>query len=182
MIEEEEPRFILFKFESKHKHLTLSENATKTEKIVHYLQNLPPEIEPISMRKLVLKEFNVSKFTFYRAINKLEGEIKGLDFKTILPFLEETGFVVFDPFPIEKVKFFPDVCLYVSNSMRKKYLQFGRFIAIDFTYNLIRERPYVREEMEEEKKRKSTKWITGIISGLDSARRICVYAIAFCHS
>ena len=92
--------------------------------------------------------------------------------------------MVFEPFPIERVKFFPQVCLYISNTMKKKYLEFGRFVAIDFTYNLIRERPYVGEQMEEgtRPKKKPTKWITGIISGLDSARRILIYAIAFCYS
>ena len=69
--------------------------------------------------------------------------------------------------------------------MKKKFLQYGRFMAIDFTYNLIKEHPYVEESMTDEKnpkKRKITKWITGLISGLDSARRICVYGMAFCYS
>lgn len=68
--------------------------------------------------------------------------------------------------------------------MKKKYLEYGRFIGIDFTYNLIKERPYIVDEMEEEpkKKKKPTKWITGVISGLDSARRLLIYGIAFCYS
>lgn len=85
---------------------------------------------------------------------------------------------------MEKVIFFPDFCLFVSPGMKKRYLEFGRFIAIDFTYNLIRERPYINEEMAEGmgRKTKPKHWITGIISGLDSARRLLVYGIAFCYS
>ena len=85
---------------------------------------------------------------------------------------------------MEKVIFFPDFCLFVSPGMKKRYLEFGRFIAIDFTYNLIRERPYINEEMAEGmgRKTKPKHWVTGIISGLDSARRLLVYGIAFCYS
>ena len=49
---------------------------------------------------------------------------------------------VFEPYPVEKVVFFPNVCLYVSPSMKNMYLKFGIFISIDFTYNLILETPY----------------------------------------
>ena len=73
----------------------------------------------------------------------MEGDRRGIPFKTLLPYLEESGHVVFDPYPIEKVMFFPHFCLFVSPSMKSKYLEYGRFMAIDFTYNLIKERPYV---------------------------------------
>ena len=68
----------------------------------------------------------------------MDGNVRGMDFKTLLPSLEEKGFVIYEPYPIEKVKFFPYFTLFISYSMKQMYLKYGRFIGIDFTYNLIR--------------------------------------------
>ena len=73
----------------------------------------------------------------------MEGDCRGVAFRTLLPYLEEKGYTVYEPFHVEKVKFFPHFCLFISPGMKKKYLDFGRFISVDFTYNLIREKPYV---------------------------------------
>ena len=151
--------------------------------MIQFLRNLPAGVSPSSMKKYGTKTLEPSTFTFYQALRDMEGDQRGVNFKTILPYIEEKGIVVFQPFPIERVRFFPDFCLFVSTSMKAKYLEYGRFIGIDFTYNLIRQKPYVSEEEDEaERKKRPKQWITGIISGLDSARRLLIYGIAFCHS
>ena len=40
----------------------------------------------------------------------------------------------------------------------------------------------MEEEIQNQRRKRPTKWITGIISGLDGARRILIYGLAFCYS
>ena len=44
MEEDDKPLFIIFKYNNSHHHPVLPINATKRERIVHYLQNLSPDI------------------------------------------------------------------------------------------------------------------------------------------
>ena len=116
-----------------------------------YLKALPPDVDPLSVRKLAIQEVQTSSFTFYQALKELEGTHNGLPFKSILPILEQKGSVIFEPFPIERVKFFPDLIIFISPEMKNLYRAYGKFVSIDFTYNLIKETPFEEEDLDENK-------------------------------
>lgn len=80
--------YVLSKHMVHHVHSQADENSTKKERVVNFLRNLPTEVDPSSMKNYVMVNLEVSRFTFYNALKEMEGTNRGIDFKTLLPYLE----------------------------------------------------------------------------------------------
>ena len=64
---------------------------------------------------------------------------------------------------------YPDTVMFITPQMKQMYLEYGRCIGFDFTFSLIKDRPIPIEGRKPE-------YMIGMIAGLNSNRRLTIYA------
>lgn len=65
--------------------------------------------------------------------------------------------------------------------MKSAFFKFGYFMFVDFTFNIVREKPYYDIDAEKDRSGKRQRQFSlGMLTGLSNQLKILTYGLCFC--
>ena len=116
------------------------QQSSKFLEIKSFVEDLPI-IEKSMARKLVMREYGLSPRSYRYYMSKIQKlDQPDFSFDNFRIGLERDHDLAMEPFPLPSRDSLPDTFIAISPSMKRLFGKFPERIAIDLTFNLIRER------------------------------------------